>query len=55
MDNKEVEYFVLVGDIFVMWRRDPLKVILENMDIIEKLAKLKSGRRNVYFLAGNHD
>lgn len=53
--SKKVEHFVLAGDIIDMWRRDPLKVVLENIDVFERLASLQNGSRQVHFLAGNHD
>jgi UDP-2,3-diacylglucosamine pyrophosphatase LpxH len=50
----EVERFVLLGDIFDLWRRDPVGVLLENIDIVHKLLSLES-RINVFFVVGNHD
>lgn len=50
----EVERFVLLGDIFDRWRRDHICVLLENIDIVQKLLSLES-RINVFFVVGNHD
>jgi UDP-2,3-diacylglucosamine pyrophosphatase LpxH len=55
VSSEDVEHFVLAGDILDMWRRDPLKVFFDNIDIFEKLAMLQTEKRKVHFLAGNHD
>jgi UDP-2,3-diacylglucosamine pyrophosphatase LpxH len=50
----DVERLVLLGDIFDFWRRDPVGVLLENIDIVQKLLSLEP-RINVHFVIGNHD
>ena len=50
----DVEHLVLLGDIFDFWRRDPVGVLLENVDIVQKLLSLEP-RINVFFVIGNHD
>jgi len=50
----DVERLVLLGDIFDLWRRDPVGVLLENIDIVQKLLSLEP-RINVFFVIGNHD
>ncbi|MCK4396316.1 UDP-2,3-diacylglucosamine diphosphatase [candidate division WOR-3 bacterium] len=50
----DVERLVLLGDIFDFWRRDPVGVLLENIDIVHKLLSLEP-RINVFFVVGNHD
>jgi UDP-2,3-diacylglucosamine pyrophosphatase LpxH len=56
IDNIEndVERIVLLGDIFDFWRRDPVGVLLENIDIVDKLLSLEP-KINVVFVVGNHD
>ncbi|HDS44523.1 MAG TPA: hypothetical protein ENN68_00210 [Methanomicrobia archaeon] len=50
----DVERLILLGDIFDLWRRDPLGVMLENTDVIQKLMSLEP-RIDVTFVVGNHD
>lgn len=50
----DIERLILLGDIFDLWRRDPLGVLLENTDILQKLLGLQP-RINVSFVIGNHD
>jgi UDP-2,3-diacylglucosamine pyrophosphatase LpxH len=45
---------ILLGDIFDLWRRDPLGVMLENTDVLQKLLSLQP-RIKVSFVVGNHD
>jgi len=45
---------VLLGDIFDFWRRDPVGVLLDNFDVLQKLVNLEP-RINVHFVIGNHD
>lgn len=52
--GKNVKDLVLLGDIFDFWRRDPIGVILENFDVLQKLISLER-RMNVHFVIGNHD
>lgn len=53
--NKEVEHLVLVGDTFEMWRRDPLKLLISNIDMMNQLKVMHNEKREVHFLVGNHD
>jgi UDP-2,3-diacylglucosamine pyrophosphatase LpxH len=55
VDNDAVRHFVLIGDIFDMWRRDSLTLFLEYEDILEKLKALHTGTRKVHYVVGNHD
>jgi UDP-2,3-diacylglucosamine hydrolase len=50
----DVKDLVLLGDIFDFWRRDPIGVLLENIEIVQKLLSLEP-RINVFFVVGNHD
>jgi len=50
----DVERLILLGDIFDLWRRDPLGVLLDNTDILQQLMSLEP-RINVSFVVGNHD
>ena len=50
----DVERLVLLGDIFDFWRRDPVGVLLENIDMVQKLLSLEP-EINVFFVVGNHD
>lgn len=48
----DVECLVLLGDIFDFWRRDPVGVLLENVDIVHNLLSMEP-RINVFFVVGN--
>lgn len=50
----DVERLILLGDIFDLWRRDPVGVLLENLDVLQKLLSLEP-RVHVSFVVGNHD
>ena len=50
----DVDRLVLLGDILEFWRRDPVGVLLENTDIIQKLMSLEP-EINVSYVVGNHD
>ncbi|KAF5425800.1 MAG: UDP-2,3-diacylglucosamine pyrophosphatase LpxH [Candidatus Methanomarinus sp.] len=50
----DVDRLVLIGDILEFWRRDPVGVLLENTDIIQKLISLEP-EINVSYVVGNHD
>lgn len=56
IDNIEddVDRLVLLGDIFDFWRRDPVGVLLENIEIVGKLMSLEP-EINVFYVVGNHD
>ncbi|NOQ33735.1 MAG: hypothetical protein GQ567_06035 [Methanosarcinales archaeon] len=50
----DVDRLVLLGDILDFWRRDPVGVLLENIDVIQKLMSL-GPEINVSYVLGNHD
>ncbi len=50
----DVDHLVLLGDILEFWRRDPVRVLLENIDIIQKLMSLEPEIK-VSYIVGNHD
>ncbi len=50
----DVDHLVLLGDILEFWRRDPVGVLLENIDIIQKLMSLEPEMK-VSYVIGNHD
>ena len=50
----DVDRLVLLGDILEFWRRDPVGVMMENIDIIQKLISLEP-EINVSYVVGNHD
>jgi UDP-2,3-diacylglucosamine pyrophosphatase LpxH len=52
--ENDVDHFVLLGDILDFWRRDPVGVLLENADIIQKLMSIEP-EINVSYIVGNHD
>ncbi len=52
--ENDVDHFVLLGDILDFWRRDPVGVLLENIDVIQKLMSLEP-EINVSYVLGNHD
>ena len=52
--ESDVDHFVLLGDILDFWRRDSVGVLLENIDVIQKLMSLEPGI-NVSYVLGNHD
>nr|QNO49632.1 UDP-2,3-diacylglucosamine hydrolase [Methanosarcinales archaeon ANME-2c ERB4] len=56
LDNlgDDVDHLVLLGDMLDFWRRDPVGVLLENIDVIRKLVSLEP-EINVSYVLGNHD
>ncbi len=52
--ESDVDHFVLLGDILDFWRRDPVGVLLENIDVIQKLMSLEPDI-SVSYVLGNHD
>ncbi len=54
VNAEEVDHFVLVGDIFDLWRRDPLKVIFENTDVFKAFEALQE-TTEIHYVVGNHD
>jgi UDP-2,3-diacylglucosamine pyrophosphatase LpxH len=51
--SEKIDHLVLLGDIFDFWRRNSVKTILENQDIINKIRDLNVD--NIHYLIGNHD
>ena len=49
-----LDYFLVLGDFFEMWRRDMVRVMIEHRDVLDRLQALKQ-RCRVVLLAGNHD
>ena len=52
--GSDVDHLVLLGDILDFWRRDPVGVLLENINVIQKLLSLEP-TINVSYVLGNHD
>ena len=50
----DVDRLVLLGDLIDFWRRDPAGVLLENVDIVQKLTSL-GPEIDVSYVVGNHD
>lgn len=51
-DKSDVNHFVLLGDIIDLWRREPVKVLLEHRDILKGFKNFKP---EVHYIIGNHD
>ena len=51
----DVNQIAICGDFLDMWRRDPAGVVLENVDIFDKLQNLQKSGTTIYYVAGNHD
>lgn len=49
-----LDYLLLLGDVFELWRRDLVGVMLEHNDILSKLIAL-SKETMLILIAGNHD
>ncbi|MGC1123213.1 MAG: UDP-2,3-diacylglucosamine diphosphatase [Candidatus Methanofastidiosia archaeon] len=52
--NPHIDHVVLIGDIFDMWRRDPVKLLIDHSDILELLSTMQKSK-NVHYVVGNHD
>ncbi|MBU7014540.1 MAG: UDP-2,3-diacylglucosamine diphosphatase [Theionarchaea archaeon] len=52
--NPQIDHVVLMGDIFDMWRRDPVKLLIEYSDILELLREMRESK-SVHYVVGNHD
>jgi UDP-2,3-diacylglucosamine pyrophosphatase LpxH len=52
-DSKNIEHFVLLGDILDLWRRNNVEIVKENAEILSKIANLNA--QNKYYIIGNHD
>jgi UDP-2,3-diacylglucosamine pyrophosphatase LpxH len=48
-----MEHFIILGDLFDLWRKNNVEVILENEDILEKIMDLNT--ENIHYIVGNHD
>jgi UDP-2,3-diacylglucosamine pyrophosphatase LpxH len=55
--DRIVENFILLGDIFDLWRRDNIQVIKDYSDILKSLLQLIRDRKIVklHYVIGNHD
>lgn len=51
--SEKIDHFVMVGDIFDFWRRNSIKAIVENQDVIKKFSELNTD--NIHYVIGNHD
>ena len=51
--SRDIEHFVILGDLFDLWRRNNAEIILENEDILEKLMDMNA--ENIHYIVGNHD
>jgi UDP-2,3-diacylglucosamine pyrophosphatase LpxH len=49
------DYLIIAGDFLDMWRRDLAGVVLENINIFEKLNELQERGIEVKYIVGNHD
>lgn len=54
VDTKEVDHFVLVGDILDMWRGTPSTTLEAHKNVLKKVSNLQK-RRKIYYVVGNHD
>jgi len=52
-DSKNIEHFILLGDILDFWRRNNVEIVTENAEILKKIANLNA--KNKYYIVGNHD
>lgn len=52
-DSTDVDHLVLLGDILDFWRRNNAQVVIENADVLDRIACLKA--KNVHYIIGNHD
>lgn len=55
--DRGVDNFILLGDIFDLWRRDNTQVIRDHVDIINSLIQLVRNDKikKIHFVIGNHD
>ncbi len=51
--SEKIDHFVLIGDVFDFWRRNSVKAILENQEVINEIMELNAD--NIHYLIGNHD
>ena len=49
---EDIEQLILLGDIIDFWRRSSLGVIMENLEILQKLSSIKTEK---YYVIGNHN
>jgi len=52
LKKEKIEHLILLGDILDFWRRFSEGVILENVEILNKLSNLNAEK---YYVIGNHD
>lgn len=50
--KREIDHFVILGDLFDFWRENNAKIIMDNDDVLAKLDELNT---NIHYIAGNHD
>ncbi|MBE0525038.1 MAG: metallophosphoesterase [Methanosarcinales archaeon] len=50
-DSASIDHLFLLGDILDFWRRNNARAVLENNEIIEKIAELNV--RNIHYIVGN--
>jgi predicted phosphodiesterase len=56
-NSEYVDHLLLVGDVLDMWRRNNMKLVKENEDILEMLHDLKTNGNvgTIHYIVGNHD
>jgi UDP-2,3-diacylglucosamine pyrophosphatase LpxH len=54
MKNK-VEHLIMLGDMVDFWRRQKEGVLLENLEILADLKKLRANGTKIHYVVGNHD
>ncbi|MHA2374500.1 MAG: metallophosphoesterase, partial [Candidatus Thorarchaeota archaeon] len=54
MKNK-VEHLIMLGDMVDFWRRQKEGVLLENLEILADLKKLRANGTKILYVVGNHD
>ena len=52
LEQNDIQHVVLLGDIVDFWRRLSIGVLLENLEILQKLSNLKAEK---HYVIGNHD
>jgi UDP-2,3-diacylglucosamine pyrophosphatase LpxH len=55
--NRIVKNFILLGDIFDLWRRDNIQVVKDHAEILRSLIQLVNNGKiaKIHFVIGNHD
>jgi len=47
-----IDHLVLIGDVMDLWQRNAARLVVENSEILAKIARLDA---EVHYVAGNHD